>query len=203
MKGQAACNTTRDYLRATIFMGSTAILIVAVLAGAISSFEECFGDDLESCTTAQKILIVKIGCLVANFLAIFYVFLQSTRFMVHFSFMINTEVIEGMLLQKSLMVKVFERAHMYYSIGIRLYFLSVPLFIWLFSRWALLGATVLHLTVIYQLERAWFLEELVKETLPGLLTSKNEEDGEEGKWKDEEEGRVRRQEARQEDCSIM
>eukprot|EP00639_Heterosigma_akashiwo_P001316 CAMPEP_0194577292 /NCGR_PEP_ID=MMETSP0292-20121207/12131_1 /TAXON_ID=39354 /ORGANISM="Heterosigma akashiwo, Strain CCMP2393" /LENGTH=90 /DNA_ID=CAMNT_0039429643 /DNA_START=551 /DNA_END=820 /DNA_ORIENTATION=- len=70
------------------------------------------------------------------------------------------------------------------SIGIRLYFLSVPLFIWLFSRWALLGATVLHLTVIYQLERAWFLEELVKETLPGLLTSRNEEDGEEGKWKD-------------------
>eukprot|EP00639_Heterosigma_akashiwo_P016741 CAMPEP_0206399392 /NCGR_PEP_ID=MMETSP0294-20121207/24804_1 /ASSEMBLY_ACC=CAM_ASM_000327 /TAXON_ID=39354 /ORGANISM="Heterosigma akashiwo, Strain CCMP2393" /LENGTH=187 /DNA_ID=CAMNT_0053855207 /DNA_START=269 /DNA_END=832 /DNA_ORIENTATION=+ len=173
MTGQAAVNTTRDYLRATIFMGSTAIVIVAVLTGALSSFEECFADDLDSCNANQKLIIIKVGCLVANFLAIFYVFLQCTRFMVHFSFMINTKIIEGMELKKSLMVKVFERAHMYYSIGIRLYFLAVPLFAWLFSRWALLGATVIHLTIIYELERAQFLQDLVKETLPGLLDNNN------------------------------
>ncbi|CAM9705848.1 unnamed protein product [Heterosigma akashiwo] len=62
---------------------------------------------------------------------------------------------------------------MYYSIGIRLYFLAVPLFAWLFSRWALLGATVIHLTIIYELERAQFLQDLVKETLPGLLDNNN------------------------------
>lgn len=52
-------------------------------------YTDCSDDG--SCTADDWMFVVKLGCLAAVLLTIFFVFTQCTRFAVHFSFCINTK----------------------------------------------------------------------------------------------------------------
>ncbi|CAM9988763.1 unnamed protein product, partial [Choristocarpus tenellus] len=124
LKGQQAVNTTRDYIRASVFFANTAILLSTFVASyAATRYSACAED---SCSHQEWLLIVKLGLLVVVLMTLFFVFTQCTRFAVHFSFLINTRAVGGRPLPKSLMLKVFNRSHRHYSMGIRLYFGTVP-----------------------------------------------------------------------------
>ena len=97
MKDKAS-NTTRDYLRVSIFLAGNAIILSTVLAGfATQTLSQSWK------TPYQKLMIAKLGMLfsfilplfnlysycqlqglaVVFFLAIFYLFFSATRFAVH------------------------------------------------------------------------------------------------------------------------
>ncbi|CAM9312411.1 unnamed protein product [Scytosiphon promiscuus] len=158
MKGQAAVNTTRDYIRAALFFANTAILLTTFAAGyAGSRYTDC-SDDGAGCTANDWLFVIKLGGLSALLMTIFFVFTQCTRYAVHFSFCINTTKIGGVPMPPSLMVKVFNHAHKYYSLGIRLYFGTIPVFAWLFTAWALLAVTPLYVYMVRGLEDAGFVQ---------------------------------------------
>jgi hypothetical protein len=52
----------------------------------------------------------------------------------------------------SLTTTVFHHAHMYYSVAIRMYFLTIPVFAWVFTEWCLLAFTPIYLWII---QGAW------------------------------------------------
>lgn len=124
MKGQAAVNTTRDYIRAAVFFANTAILLGTFSVGyAGTRYSDCSD---EGCSGQDWVFIIKLGVLSALLVVNFFVFTQCTRFAVHFSFCINTKELGGVPLPHSLIVKVFNHSHRYYSLGIRLYFGTIP-----------------------------------------------------------------------------
>ncbi|CAM9697558.1 unnamed protein product [Pylaiella littoralis] len=158
MKGQAAVNTTRDYVRAALFFANTAILLTTFVVGyAGSRYTDC-SDEANSCRGEDYLLIIKLGVLATVLMTIFFVFTQCTRFAVHFSFCINTTAIGGVPMPQSLMVKVFNHAHKYYSLGIRLYFGTIPVFAWIFTAWALLAVTPVYVFMVRGLENAGFVQ---------------------------------------------
>lgn len=78
LSGQAAVNTTRDYIRVITFLAGNAILVATVLAG--------FAVQVETDTFHKKLLIVKLGACVAAFIIIFICLLMCARFIVHFRY---------------------------------------------------------------------------------------------------------------------
>ncbi|CAM9200362.1 unnamed protein product [Ectocarpus sp. 12 AP-2014] len=166
MKGTAACNTTRDYIKSAVFMANTAITLATFAVGyAGSIYTNCSDDD--DCTPEDWLFVIKLGCLSAVLLVNFFVLTQCTRFAVHFSFCINTRgkfrcisaFIEGVPMSHAMLVNVFEHSHKYFSLGIRLYFGTIPVFAWIFTPWALLAVTPVYVYMVRGLENAGFVKD--------------------------------------------
>ncbi|CAM9717526.1 unnamed protein product [Ectocarpus fasciculatus] len=165
MKGTAACNTTRDYIKSAVFMANTAITLATFAVGyaAGSIYTGCSDDD--DCTPEDWLFVIKLGCLSAVLLVNFFVLTQCTRFAVHFSFCINTRgkfsciYIEGVPMSHAMLVNVFEHSHKYFSLGIRLYFGTIPVFAWIFTPWALLAVTPVYVYMVRGLENAGFVKD--------------------------------------------
>ncbi|CAM9576254.1 unnamed protein product [Ectocarpus sp. 4 AP-2014] len=158
MKGTAACNTTRDYIKSAVFMANTAITLATFAVGyAGSIYTNCSDDD--DCTPEDWLFVIKLGCLSAVLLVNFFVLTQCTRFAVHFSFCINTGEIEGVPMSHAMLVNVFEHSHKYFSLGIRLYFGTIPVFAWIFTPWALLAVTPVYVYMVRGLENTGFVKD--------------------------------------------
>ncbi|CAM9312259.1 unnamed protein product [Scytosiphon promiscuus] len=162
MKGTTGCNTTRDYIKSAVFMANTAITLATFTVGyAGTIYTDCSDDG--TCTADDWMFVIKLGGLATLLLTIFFVFTQCTRFAVHFSFCINTKELDGVPMSHGLLVNVFEHSHKYFSLGIRLYFGTIPVFAWIFSPWALLVITPLYIYMVRGLENAGFVKEEMQE----------------------------------------
>ncbi|CAN0283040.1 unnamed protein product [Ascophyllum nodosum] len=76
MTGQAAVNTTRDYIRAAVFFANTAILLATFTVGyAGTRYSECSD---EGCSGGDWLFIIQLGVLSVLLLVIFFVFTQCT-----------------------------------------------------------------------------------------------------------------------------
>ena len=71
------------------------------------------------------------------------------RFILHFSFMINTREVNGKALPEELILRVFNHAHDFYGAGLRMFFMAIPAFAWIFTHWSLLAVTPLYLCLIH------------------------------------------------------
>ncbi|CAM9742923.1 unnamed protein product [Ascophyllum nodosum] len=159
MKGAVAVNTTRDYIKSAVFFANSSITLATFTVGyAGSLYTNCVDDSGDSCPPKEWLLIIKLGVLAIVLLCIFFVFTQCTRFAVHFSFCINTQALGGVPMSHSLLEKVFNHTYKYYSLGIRLYFGTIPVFAWIFTSWALLAVTPLYLFMVHGLETADFVQ---------------------------------------------
>jgi hypothetical protein len=78
LTGQAAANTTRDYLRVLIFFAGNAILIATVLCGFASNASR------EPNSPERNLLLAKLSFNVLIFLIIFFCFVFSIRYATHF-----------------------------------------------------------------------------------------------------------------------
>lgn len=163
MKGTIAVNTTRDYLKSAVFFASSAITLTTFTVGyAGSRYTDC--TDEGSCSPQDWLFIVKLGVLAAMLLSIFFSYTQCTRFIGHFSFCMNTREFNGVPITQSLLVNVFNHAHWYNSLGMRLYFGTIPVFAWIFHSWALLAVTPMYLYMVWGLEDAGFVKDDIEES---------------------------------------
>ena len=77
MTGQAAVNTTRDYLRVVIYLAGNAIIVASILAGiAVNNYSGNSSEEL--------LMLVKLGACVALLILIFLLLLMCMRYMLHF-----------------------------------------------------------------------------------------------------------------------
>eukprot|EP01084_Bolivina_argentea_P251557 421943_1 len=162
MKGQAAVNTTRDYIRVTVFYAGTAILV--------ATFAVTNSDDK---STLHEI---RFGCLAGLMLCIFFCFVQCTRFAIHLSFLINVQYLDGTSIEtpSALLEKVFSHAHLFYSLGVRLYFLAIPIISWIISEYVLLGVTLLYCFILRKLDSTNFMSEELADHDKRILEYENE-----------------------------
>ena len=151
-----AVQTLRNWTMASTFLASTAILIglgifnLALTAdrqGELSLLIGPLSIDHPALWTTKLVLLG------LDFLIVFFNFTLAVRYYNHTGFMINLPVDEPGSASIEDVIKILDRGGTHYTLGMRGYYLSIPLALWLFGPLWLLAGTLLLIAVLYQLDR--------------------------------------------------
>ena len=95
----------------------------------------------------------KLILLGIDFLFAFFNFTLAVRYYNHTSFMINLPSDTKTDISVDNVIEILERGGMHYTLGMRAYYMTIPLALWLFGPLWLMAGTILIITVLYRLDR--------------------------------------------------
>jgi uncharacterized membrane protein len=151
-----AVQTLRNWVMASSFLASTAILISLGILGYIFQHKTIselpFSFD-RIVTSMENIDILKILVLFLLFAIAFFNFTLSIRYYNHVNFMINVPLDRDELITVGYVTKVLNLGMIHYTLGMRAYYLSGPFFLWLFGPWWMFLGSILLLIVLYKIDR--------------------------------------------------
>ena len=151
-----AVQTLRNQVMAATFLASTSILVSLGLLSA--AFRPGVFSDVSHAlnllgTKTETLWMFKLMLLGILFFFTFFNFTLSIRYNNHAGFMINTFEHNDATVSEEAVTQVVNHGALHYTIGMRGFYLSVPLALWLFGPlWMLAGSLVL-VSVLYRLDR--------------------------------------------------
>jgi uncharacterized membrane protein len=141
---------------AASFLASTSILICLGLLSVAASPEKMaeISPSFKAVVHEQRVLwLFKLMVLIIDFFFIFFSFCLSIRYLNHVNFMINVPFDLAHKITPEYVTEILNRGMMHYTMGMRGYYFSVLLFLWLFgSIWMLLG-TIVIIIILFHLDR--------------------------------------------------
>ncbi len=150
-----AVQTLRNWVMASSFLASTAILICLGLISLASSSEKMaeITPLLKELVREHRVLwLFKLMVIIVNFFIIFFNFTLAIRYFNHVNFMINIPSTLAHKITPEYVAGILTHATFHYTAGMRGYYLGVLLVLWLFGAiWMLLG-TIIMLAVLYHLD---------------------------------------------------
>lgn len=139
-----AVQTLRNWTMAASFLATTAVLIAT---GALH-FLTTFPDEpallhalnfLGSVTPAY--ITVKLFAIIASLLIAFFNYAVAIRYYNHVSIEINVPLSSAAQEETAAVQRLMDRAGLHFAIGMRCFYLAIPLALWLFGAlWLLLGS---------------------------------------------------------------
>lgn len=153
-----AVQTLRNSTMSASFMASTAVLLII---GVLTLSAQ--GDNLSGTWHALNFLgragaemwLFKLLMMLFDLLFAFFSFAMSVRIFHHIGYLINVPLDKG---NEAFQIRQVEsqlnRAGIYYRIGMRSYYFTVPLLFWLFGPLWLLGATMAVVFFLFHMDRA-------------------------------------------------
>lgn len=152
-----AVQTLRNYVMAATFKASSAVLLIMgtlTLSGQAESLAKTWHALNIVSSQESQWWIVKILCLLTVLIVAFFSFALTVRLLNHVVFMISlpSAVAQGPL-SPDYVAQRLNKASTLYSIGMRAFFITVPLVFWLFGPLFLVTATVGLIAVLYRLDR--------------------------------------------------
>lgn len=153
-----AVQTLRNSTMSASFMASTAVLLII---GVLTLSAQ--GDKLSGTWHALNFLgqvsaemwLFKLLMMLFDLLFAFFSFAMSVRIFHHIGYLINVPLDKRIeAAQISHVEAQLNRAGIYYRIGMRAYYFTVPLLFWLFGPLWLLGATLAVVFFMFHLDRA-------------------------------------------------
>lgn len=153
-----AVQTLRNSTMAATFLASTAVLLII---GALTLSGQ--GDKMESTWHALNIAggkhaelwLSKLLLILLDLFVAFFSFSMAVRVFNHVGYMINVPLSRNFQMICPAHVAIhLNRAGKFYSIGMRAYYIVVPLVFWLFGPHFMLISTIVLVAVLYQLDRA-------------------------------------------------
>ncbi len=151
-----AIQTLRNQVMAATFLASTAILV------CLGSFSAAFrpGVFMEVShslnllgTKTETLWMFKLMLLGIIFFVTFFNFTLCIRYYNHVGFMINTFQQNDSTVSAQSVTQVLNHGALHYTIGMRGFYLSVPLALWLFGPIWMLAGSLLLVGVLYRLDR--------------------------------------------------
>jgi len=155
-RGILAVQTIRNWVMASSFLASAAILIgLGVLSAAFSAeraFEISQALNLFG-TKSEEMWLIKLMLLAVDFFFAFFNFALSIRYYTHASFAINVPPSHDPIVTYDAVTKILNRGAAHYTLGMRGYYLAVPFTLWMFGpMWMAIGTAVL-IMILYKLDR--------------------------------------------------
>jgi len=153
-----AVQTFRNSTMSASFMASTAVLLII---GVLTLSAQ--GDKLSETwhvlnflgRTSTEMWLLKLMVMLFDLLIAFFAFAMPVRIFHHVGYLINAPLDKAaQASQISHVVAQLNRAGAYYRIGMRAYYFTVPLLLWLFGPAWLLGSTLAVLFFLFHLDRA-------------------------------------------------
>ncbi len=151
-----AVQTLRNWVMASSFLASTAILISLGLISVAASPEKMaeLSPSLEVLVHQQRALwLVKLMLLVLDFFFIFFNFCLAIRYYNHVNFMINVPSSLAHKVTPEYITGILNHGMWHYTLGMRGYYIAVLLVLWLFGAiWMFVGTMVMTL-ILYKLDQ--------------------------------------------------
>jgi uncharacterized membrane protein len=151
-----AVQTLRNWVMAASFLASTGILICIGLLSVAASPQKMaeITPSLNELVREHRVLwLFKLMVLIIDFFFIFFSFCLAIRYFNHVNFMINVPSDLAHKITPEYVTEILNRGMMHYTMGMRGYYFSVLLFLWLFGPiWMLIG-TVIITIILYHLDR--------------------------------------------------
>lgn len=153
----------RNFAMAAIFKASSAILLIIgtlTLSGQAESLARTWHVLNIGGSLAPELWIVKILCLLTALIVAFFAFAMTIRVLNHVVFMISlpAEAAQGALAPEWVAARL-NQAGAFYTVGMRAYFVTVPLAFWLFGPVLLVLSTMGLVVMLYYLDRSPFSQE--------------------------------------------
>lgn len=153
-----AVQTLRNSTMAATFLASTSVLLIM---GVLTLSEQ--GQKLEATWHALNMVgaispmlwMAKLVLMLLDLFVAFFSFSMAIRVYNHVGYMINVPLrLNHKMITPAHVATHLNRAGHFYSLGMRAYYLQVPLVFWLFGPHFMLVATIGLLMVLYRLDRA-------------------------------------------------
>ena len=150
-----AVQTLRNWVMASSFLASTAILICLGVISVAASSEKMaeITPFLKELVRGHRVLwLFKLMVIIVNFFIIFFNFTLAIRYFNHVNFMINTPSTLAHKITPEYVGGILTHATFHYTVGMRGYYIGVLLMLWLFGPiWMLLG-TIVMLAALHHLD---------------------------------------------------
>jgi uncharacterized membrane protein len=150
-----AVQTLRNWVMASSFLASTAILICLGIISVAASPEKMaeITPSLNELVREHRVLwLFKLMVIIIDFFIIFFNFTMSIRSFNHVNFIINVPPTLAHKLSPDYVAGILSHATFHYTSGMRGYYIGVLLVLWLFGPlWMLLG-TIILIVVLYRLD---------------------------------------------------
>ena len=153
-----AVQTLRNSTMSASFMASTAVLLIIGVLTLSAQGEKLTGtwQALNFLGRAgAEMWLFKLLVMLFDLLFAFFSFSMAVRIFHHIGYLINVPLDKG---NETVQIRQVEaqlnRAGVYYRIGMRSYYFTVPLLFWLFGPLWLLGATMVMVFLLFHLDRA-------------------------------------------------
>src|SRR5512135_473699 len=153
-----AVQTLRNSTMAATFLASTSVLLIM---GVLTLSEQ--EEKLQSTWHTLNVIgaihptlwMAKLVLMLLDLFVAFFSFSMAIRIYNHVGFMVNVPLkLNHKMLTAAHVATHLNRAGQFYSLGMRSYYLLVPLVFWLFGPHFMLVSTLALLLVLYRLDRA-------------------------------------------------
>jgi uncharacterized membrane protein len=157
-KDVVAVQTLRNYVMAATFKASSAILLILgtlTLSGQAESLAKTWHVLNISGSQTPEWWIIKIMCLLTVLIVAFFSFAMTLRLLNHVVFMIGLPpaMAQGAF-SPARVAQDLNQAGTFYSIGMRAFFITVPLVFWLFGPVFLVVSTFGLVIILHYLDRS-------------------------------------------------
>lgn len=151
-----AVQTLRNWVMASTFLASTAILISL---GLVAS---AFRTEITSSATltlnifghpSETLWVIKLFVLSALFFYAFFNFTLSIRYYNHASLLINAPQDLEPASNVEMVASILNHGALHYTLGMRGFYLAIPLGLWLFGPFWMLAGSILIVVILYRLDR--------------------------------------------------
>ncbi len=152
-----AIQTLRNWTMAATFLASAAILIglgilnIAVTADKQGALSLALMSDFGS--GHPGLWLGKLILLSADFLFAFFNFALAVRYYNHTGFMINLPAEDYSEISVEDVIEILDRGGNHYTLGMRGYYLAIPLALWLFGPLWLMAGSLFLIAVLYRIDR--------------------------------------------------
>jgi len=150
-----AVQTLRNSTMAGTFLASTSILLIMGVINLIPRGNHVtpLMEALQRHALAGDLATLKLLPFLVVFFCAFFCFTQAVRLYNHVGYLINAAGSGQPSPTPALVARILNRSGRFYSLGMRAYYLSVPLVFWLFGPWYLLAGAVGLVVVLHQVDR--------------------------------------------------
>lgn len=149
-----AVQTLRNWLMAANFLASTAMLMSLGTLSAGFTSDETFSSALNIIgSTSNAVWTFKMILLCVLFFSTFFSFTLAIRYYNHGAVMINTSEAHDPTLSVDAVTRVINHGAFHYTVGMRGFYLAVPLALWLFGPLWMLLSTFGFIVIVYRLDR--------------------------------------------------
>ena len=104
-------------------------------------------------TRHEAIFLIKLITLMVDFFFAFFNFTLSIRYYNHVSFAINVPPSQDPLVSCDAVARIVNRGAIHYTMGMRGYYLAIPLTLWLFGPVWFLAGTIALVLILNKLDR--------------------------------------------------
>ena len=156
-KDVMAVQTLRNFIMGASLMASNAAILILgtlTLSGQAESIQRSWHVFNAMGSSAAEIWIVKVLCLLVDFIIAFFAFAMAVRLANHVVFMVNVPQNDPHPgFTPAAVARRLNRAGSHFAIGMRAFFFAVPLVFWLFGPAFLVLATLGLVLALYRLDR--------------------------------------------------